>query len=119
MAGHKPHLRSERSSQQLLWSVEEPLSTYLALGLPALQWDICTAGIGRKLANPGEQITSMSDQLSLNGVHHRFQTIVSAQFLIDVMEMIAKGLGADVESVRDLLAFFALGEQAENVFLLF
>ena len=111
MAGHKPHLRSERSSQQLLWSVEEPLSTYLALGSPALQWDICTAGIGRKLANPGEQITSMSDQLSLNGVHHRFQTIVSAQFLIDVMQVIAESLGTDAERTGDVVAVLPLGEQ--------
>lgn len=44
---------------------------------------------------------------------------MGSQFLIDVMEVITKGLRADAKSVRDLFAFFAPREHAQNVFFLF
>ena len=59
------------------------------------------------------------DQLPLDRVHDSFKAVVSSQLLIDVMEMIAQGLGTDVESVFDFFAFLALCKHAQNVFLLF
>jgi hypothetical protein len=39
--------------------------------------------------------TLNSDQFPLNGIHDRFQAIVSSQFLVDVVEVVAESLWAD------------------------
>ena len=59
------------------------------------------------------------DQLPLDRVHDSFKAVLSSQLLIDVMEMIPQGLGADGESVFDFFTFLALCEHGQNVFLLF
>ena len=43
-----------------------------------------------------------SDQMAVNGVCHRFKPIVSSEFLVDVMEMIAQCLRTDVECLGDM-----------------
>ena len=56
--------------------------------------------------------TRRLDQLPLDRIHHSLKTIVGAQLLIDVVKMIAKRLGADIQNACDLVALFALCEHA-------
>lgn len=53
-----------------------------------------------------------SDELPLNGIHDRFQTIMSSQLLINVMEVIPKSLRADTENVSDVFTVFTLRKPA-------
>ena len=43
-----------------------------------------------------------SDELSLQRMHDRFQTIVRAQLLVDVVQVVAQGLQADAKRLRDM-----------------
>ena len=43
-----------------------------------------------------------SDQMALNGVRHRLKPIMSSEFLVDVVEMIAQCLWTDVERLGDM-----------------
>lgn len=42
-----------------------------------------------------------SDQMALDGVRHRLKPIMSSEFLIDVVEMIAQRLRADTQRLGD------------------
>jgi hypothetical protein len=42
------------------------------------KWDNCHTRAGS------------SDQLALDGIHHRFQAVVGSQFLVDVMEVVSE-----------------------------
>jgi len=44
----------------------------------------------------------ISDQMALSGVRNRLKPIMSSEFLIDVVEMIAQCLRADAEPLGDM-----------------
>lgn len=48
-----------------------------------------------------------SDQMALNGVRHRLKPIMSSEFLIDVVEMIAQCLWTDSERLGDTWSIFS------------
>lgn len=52
----------------------------------------------------------LSNQLPLKGIHYGFQAVVSSQLLIDVMKMVAHGLGADLQGASDILRILAFSE---------
>jgi hypothetical protein len=56
-------------------------------------WDVT----GRRCCN-----TEGLNQLSLDRIHHCFQAVVRAELLIDVVQVIAESLQADVERFRNL-----------------
>ena len=58
------------------------------------------------------------DELPLDRIHDCFQAIVGAEFLVDVVKVIAEGLRADTQSAGDLIAILAFGEQAQNMLFL-
>ena len=58
------------------------------------------------------------NQFALHGIHDRFQAIVGAQFLIDVVQMVAQRLQADVQRLCDFRRIFPLCEKPEDMFLL-
>src|ERR1019366_1042440 len=60
-----------------------------------------------------------SDQFSLDGIHHRFQAIVSPQLLVDVVEVVTERLGTNAESESDVVTVLALGEQTKDVLFVF
>jgi len=66
----------------------------------------------RKLA-PGGRSMRLSNQFPLNRVHHRLQPIVGAKLLVDMVQMVAEGLGADAQRARDLAAVPAFREEAQ------
>ncbi len=82
-------------------------SLTLALKGKPPQW---IARTSRK-ARPYRAVRKTSDQFSLNGVHYGFKAIVRAEFLIDMVQMVAKSLNADAESRHDLFRFFAFGKE--------
>ena len=47
-------------------------------------------------------ILQKSDEVAVNGVCHRLEPIVSSEFLIDVVEMIAQRLRTDTEPLGDM-----------------
>ena len=69
--------------------------------------------------NLGQVYGDWSDQLALNGIHDCFQAVVSAEFLVDMVKVIAEGLRADAENASNLITILALCEPAEDVFFLF
>ncbi len=71
----------------------------------------------RSYRNAG-QLYGLSDELPLDGVHYRFQAVVGAEFLIDVVKMITEGLRADPQGAGDFIAILAFGEQAQDMLLL-
>lgn len=60
-----------------------------------------------------------SDQLALDGIHDCLQAVVSAEFLVDMVKVIAEGLRANSQSVCNFIAILAFGEQAQDMLLLF
>jgi hypothetical protein len=66
------------------------------------QWIACTMAHNNCFMPAGNSWGMSSDELSLQGVHNRFQTIVRAQLLVDVVQVVAQGLQADTQSLRDL-----------------
>ena len=50
------------------------------------------------------------DQSALNGVHYRFQPIVSPQLLVDAMKVVAQGLKADLQALRNFRRVFSGGK---------
>lgn len=50
------------------------------------------------------------DQFSLNCIHDGFEAVMGAQFLIDVVKMVAQGLQADIERFCDLGLVLAFRE---------
>ena len=59
------------------------------------------------------------DQSALNGVHYRFQSIVSPQLLVDVVKVIAQGLKANLEALRNFGGVLSGGKEPHNFRLLF
>src|SRR6476646_1134403 len=59
------------------------------------------------------------DQSALNGVHYRFQSIVSPQLLVDVVKVIAQGLKANLEALRNFGGVLSGGKEPQNLRLLF
>ena len=72
----------------------------------------------RSYRNPGQVYGGLSDQLPLNGIHHCFQAVVGAEFLIDVVKVITEGLRANPQSVGNLITILAFSEQAQDMLLL-
>jgi hypothetical protein len=66
----------------------------------------------------GTGVRDWSDQLALNGIHDCFQAVVSAEFLVDMVEVIAECLRANSQRVCNIVAVLAFGEQAQDVLLL-
>src|ERR1035437_328201 len=85
-----------------------------AIGQLYRRYDDCALAVGASRSVR----TRASEQFSLDGIHDRFQTIVSSQLLVDVMEVIPESLRADVENVSNLITILALCEPAEDVFFL-
>lgn len=68
--------------------------------------------------NLGQVYGDWSDQLALDGVHYSLQPVVSAEFLVDMVKVIAQGLRADSQRVCNIIAVLAFGEQAQDMLLL-
>ena len=58
------------------------------------------------------------NQLSMDCMHNGFQTVMCAQLLIDVMQVVPQSLQADIERFRNICGTLPFGEPAKNVFLL-
>ena len=63
-------------------------------------------------------VRRLSDELPLDRIHDCFQAVVGAEFLVDVVKVIAEGLRADTQSAAYLIAILAFGEQAQDMLLL-
>ncbi len=72
----------------------------------------------RSYRNLGQLYGDWSDQLALDGIHDRLQAIVSAEFLVDMVKVIAEGLRANSQRVCSITAVLAFGEQAQDMLLL-
>ena len=72
----------------------------------------------RSYRSLGQVYGDWSDQLALNGVHDCLQAVVSAEFLVDVVKVIAEGLRANSQRVCNIVAVLTFGEQAQDVLLL-
>jgi len=66
----------------------------------------------------GTLVRGRSDELPLDGIHDCFQAVVGAEFLIDVVKVITEGLRADPQSVGNIIAILAFGEQTQDMLLL-
>ena len=66
----------------------------------------------------GTVVRGLSDELPLDRIHDCFQAVVGAEFLVDVVKVIAEGLRADTQSAAYLIAILAFGEQAQDMLLL-
>jgi len=66
----------------------------------------------RSYRNTGQLLGGLSDQLPLNGIHHCFQAVVGAEFLVDVVKMITEGLRANPQGVGNIITILAFSEQA-------
>ena len=66
----------------------------------------------------GTGVRGWSDELPLDGIHDCFQAVVGAEFLVDVVKVIAKGLGANSQRVCNVIAILAFGEEAQDMLLL-
>ncbi len=66
----------------------------------------------------GTGVRGRLDKFPLDCIHHCFQAIVSAEFLVDVMEVIAEGLWANTQCTCNIIAVFAFGEKAQHVLFL-
>jgi hypothetical protein len=66
----------------------------------------------------GTVVRGLSDQLPLDRVHYCFQAVVGAEFLIDVVKVITESLRANSQSVGNIIAILAFGEQAQDMLLL-
>ena len=66
----------------------------------------------------GTVVRGLSEELPLDRIHDSFQAVVGAEFLVDVVKVIAEGLRADTQSVAYLIAILAFGEQAQDMLLL-
>jgi hypothetical protein len=67
---------------------------------------------------PGTVVRGLSDQLPLDRIHYCFQAVVGAEFLVDVVKVIAKGLRANAQGVGNIITILAFGEQAQDMLLL-
>jgi hypothetical protein len=54
----------------------------------------------RSYRNPRQLYGGLSDQLPLDCIHYCFQAVVGAEFLVDVVKMIAEGLDGGPFLVR-------------------
>ena len=72
----------------------------------------------RSYRNPGQLYGGLLDELPLDRIHYCFQAVVGAEFLVDVVKVIAEGLRANTQSAGDLIAILAFGEQAQDMLLL-
>ena len=61
---------------------------------------------------------SLLNQFSVNCVHHSLQTIVGAQFLIDMVQMISERLQADVERLCYFCRVLPCGEEPQDTYFL-
>ena len=66
----------------------------------------------------GTLVRGLLDQLPLDGIHYCFQAVVGAEFLVDVVEVIAEGLRTDTQRAGNLIAILAFGEQTQDMLLL-
>jgi hypothetical protein len=66
----------------------------------------------------GTVVRRLSDELALDGVHYCFQAVMGAELLIDVVKVITESLRANSQSVGNIIAIFAFGEQAQDMLLL-
>ena len=74
--------------------------------------------MNRSYRNLGQVYGDWSDQLALNGIHDCLQAVVSSEFLVDMVKVIAEGLRADSQRVCNIIAVLAFGEQAQDMLLL-
>ena len=72
----------------------------------------------RSYRNLGQVYDDWSDQLALDGIHDCLQAVVSPEFLVDMVKVIAQGLRADSQRVCNIIAIRAFREQAQDVLLL-
>jgi hypothetical protein len=66
----------------------------------------------------GTVVRRLSDELPLDGVHYCFQAVMGAELLIDVVKVITESLRANSQSVGNIIAILAFGEQALDMLLL-
>jgi hypothetical protein len=64
-----------------------------------------------KSCDAGPQLQCRSNEFALHGIHNRFQTIVGAQLLIDVVQVVAQRLQADIQGLCDFRRIFPLCEK--------
>jgi hypothetical protein len=61
------------------------------------------------------RIFQLSDQMALNGMRHRLKPIMSSEFLIDVVEMIAQCLWTDTERLGDMWSILSCNEHPQDL----
>lgn len=66
----------------------------------------------------GTGVRGRSDELPLDGIHYGLQAVVGAEFLVNVVKVIAKGLRANAQRVGNIVTILAFGEQAQDMLLL-
>ena len=78
--------------------------------------------MARSLMRPKPHCPSIflqsSDQMALNGMRHRLKPIMSSEFLIDVVEMIAQRLWTDTERLGDTWSIFSCCKHPQDLQLL-
>jgi hypothetical protein len=99
-----------------LLDLSHPISDFATFGFRS-QWFGCTTG-----RHDGHSLR-LQDQLRLNQfsldrIHDGFQPIVRSELLVNVVQVVAESLQADVERLGDLGRVFPVGEQPEDVPLL-